>query len=111
MLLARAHVRQRVSLPAKVLAPDLSVCADGVVKDVSAGGALIYLPDGSPIPERVYLWREDGEPSIECQVRWRKINLVGLCFVAPESAGVRAFVKACKPAKRLAMSPRLRKSA
>ena len=111
MLHARAHARQPVNVTAKVLAPDLSICADCIVKDVSAGGVLIHLSDGSPVPDRVYIWREESQAILECRVQWRKINLVGLSFVAPESAAVRAFVKTCTPKKRLAMPHRLRKSA
>jgi PilZ domain len=111
MISARTYVRQQVSIAAKILAPDLSSCVDCEIKDVSAGGTLVHLPDGSPIPDRVYIWREESEAILECRVQWRKINLVGLSFVAPESAAVRTLIKTCAPAKRPATAPRLRKSA
>ncbi len=111
MLRERAHTRQQVSIGAKVLAPDLTSCADCVIKDVSPGGALISVRGEAQVPDRIYLWQAQTETSLECEVRWRKLNLIGLQFVAPEDLQVRALLRACSPPAQPLVMPRLRKSA
>jgi hypothetical protein len=111
MLRERAHTRQQVSIEAKVLAPDLSKCVDCTISDVSPGGALIALRSDARVPDRIYLWQAETEASLECEVRWRKLNLVGLKFVAPESPEARVLIKACLPQAHAIVPPRLRRSA
>lgn len=97
MLRDRAHARKQVSIEAKVLSPDLSECVDCIVNDVSEGGALISLRSDARVPDRIYLWQARTQTSLECEVRWRRLNLVGLKFIAPESVEARALMKVCSP--------------
>jgi len=111
MLRERAYLRQRVSIDGKILSPDLVTCVDCVVKDVSPGGALVSIRGEATVPDRIYLWQSRTGTSLECEVRWRKLNLVGLKFVEAESLAVRALVKACSPPEHPVAPIRVRKFA
>ena len=89
----RAFVRQQVHIDAKIAAPDMSSCVDCVVVDISENGALVSASrNAAAIPDRVYLWQSKTGIVFECEVRWRKLNLVGLRFVDPLPG-----VQKCKP--------------
>jgi PilZ domain len=77
----RASVRHPVSIAGKVLAPDLSVFVDCVVKDISAEGAMVQLTSSAAVPERVYLWQSKTSTFFECDVKWRKPGQIGLHFI------------------------------
>lgn len=109
MLRERAHTRQQVSIAAKVLAPDLSKCVDCMINDVSAGGALISLRGDARVPDRIYLWQAQTGTNLECEVRWRKLNLIGLKFTAPYKPEVHVLLRACSPPA--VAQPQLRRSA
>ncbi len=91
----RAFVRQQVDAAAKLFAPDMTTCIHCTVKDVSQGGALVAIRGEASVPDRVYLWQDEIETMIECEVRWRKLNLVGLRFI-DDPRKVRAFVNSCQ---------------
>jgi hypothetical protein len=111
MPIERAHVRQQVSVEAKVFAPDLSSCVDCMINDVSPGGALVSLRSDARVPDRIYLWQAQTGTNLECEVRWRKLNLIGLKFMAPESPQVRALIKACLPPAQIIAFVPVRRSA
>jgi hypothetical protein len=93
----RAFTRHQVAIPGKVLSPDLSSCVGCTVKDVSEGGVLVSLADQSELSDRIYLWQAETGVSIPCEVRWQKLNLVGLKFADVNSPAVRALTRICLP--------------
>ena len=92
----RAFVRQHVDAAAKLFAPDMATCIQCVVKDISQGGALVAIRGEVSVPDRVYLWQDETETMVECEVRWRKLNLVGLKFIDDDLLKLRAFVNSCQ---------------
>lgn len=77
----RAHQRHVVAVEAKLLSPDMSRCIDCVIRDISEGGALVTVRGEAVVPARVYLWQATAEAMVECEVRWNKLNLIGLKFL------------------------------
>lgn len=77
----RANPRQSVHIKARIVCPDLSRCVDCTVLDVSEGGALASVRTQVTVPDRIYLWQPVSQTMIECEVRWRKLNLLGLKFL------------------------------
>jgi hypothetical protein len=77
----RAAQRQAVCVEAKLVAPDMSRCVDCVIRDISEGGALVTVRGEAAVPARVYLWQATAEAMVECEVRWNKLNLIGLKFL------------------------------
>ena len=93
----RAFDRRQVSVAARIFAPDMSASIDCIVKDVSSGGAQVAITGGASVPDRVYLWQEEIEAMVHCEVRWRRNDLVGLSFVDSDQYEVRALVDRCLP--------------
>jgi hypothetical protein len=104
----RAFTRHLVSIGAKILSPDLATCVECVVKDISEGGALVALRGEASVPDRIYLWQARTGASFECEVRWRKLNLVGLKFIDADALELRALLSTCVAADRVAEPARLR---
>lgn len=78
----RALARHQVQIDGKIVSPDISCCVECVVKDISEGGALVSTRGNAPaVPDRVYLWQSQTGTIFECEVRWRKRNLLGLKFI------------------------------
>jgi hypothetical protein len=77
----RAYERQEVRIEGKIASPDISACVDCVVLNISDGGALVSMRNASAIPGRVYLWQAKTGTVFECEVRWKKLNFVGLRFI------------------------------
>ena len=73
--------RQAVCVEAKLLSPDMSRCIDCVIRDISEGGSLVSVRGETAAPPRVYLWQPTAEAMVECEVRWNKLNLIGLKFL------------------------------
>ena len=86
-------------IDAKIAAPDMSSCVDCVMMDISEGGALVSAGrNAAAIPDRVYLWQSKTGTVFECEVRWRKLNLIGLKFIdCARGAKVRAVIDRCGP--------------
>jgi hypothetical protein len=59
----------------------MSRCVDCVIRDISEGGALVTVRGEAAVPARVYLWQATAEAMVECEVRWNKLNLIGLKFL------------------------------
>jgi hypothetical protein len=89
-------VRQQTDAAAKLFAPDMTTCIHCTVKDISQGGALIAIRGEESVPDRIYLWQDEIEVMVACEVRWRKLNLVGLKFIDDDPRKVRAFVNSCQ---------------
>jgi hypothetical protein len=78
----RAHPRYGVRIEGKLISPDMSMCVDVLIRNLSEDGALVsVLAPIDVIPERVYLWQARTRTLFECSVQWRKSeNLLGLRF-------------------------------
>jgi hypothetical protein len=92
----RSYERQAVHIEGKIASPDMCVCVACVVLNISDGGALVSLcRNPSAIPARVYLWQAKTGTVFECEVRWRKLNFIGLRFIdSAGSAKARAVIDA-----------------
>jgi hypothetical protein len=93
----RALDRKQVNVCARIFAPDVSSSVDCVVRDISPGGTQIEITSGTSVPDRIYLWQEEIEAMVHCEVRWRRGNLVGLSFVDSDQRKVHALVARCMP--------------
>lgn len=92
----RASPRHQVRINGKILSPDGSCTVDCVVKDISEGGALVNVRSNVVLGSRVYLWQAETGTLFECDVRWRKLDHVGLHFIDIASrAKVRALIDRC----------------
>jgi hypothetical protein len=97
----RAHPRYGVRIEGKLMSPDMELCVDVVIKDLSEDGAMInILAPASIVPERVYLWQAQTRTLFECKVQWRQNNrLLGLHFTEECSRlSVRDLLAAAAPA-------------
>jgi hypothetical protein len=75
----RGAVRESVRLTAKLVYGQSSVGC--TVRDISATGASVFLPDGKDIPDEVTLSILSGTPAIHpAAVVWRLSPLIALRF-------------------------------
>lgn len=96
----RAFTRHQVRIDGKLLSPDMSFCVDCTVNDISEGGAQVSVRASAEVPARVYLWQAETGAFFECDVRWRKLHLIGLHFIDIASrTQSRALIERCKPAQ------------
>ncbi|HWB45394.1 MAG TPA: PilZ domain-containing protein [Hyphomicrobiaceae bacterium] len=77
----RSHPRQAVCVEGKLLSPDMTRCIECTIRDISEGGALVSVRSEAGALSRVYLWQPTAEAMVECEVRWNKLNLIGLKFL------------------------------
>jgi hypothetical protein len=97
----RVHPRYGVRIEGKLMSPEMALCVDVVIRDLSEDGALInVLAPASIVPERVYLWQARTRTLFECKVQWRKSDrLLGLRFTEECSRlSVRDLLAAAAPA-------------
>jgi len=76
----RMHVRRSVTVRGWIgsCQQDLLPCG---LQDISAGGAMLVLPDGAEVPDTFRLYFSPTAPTFRvCKVRWRKPNSVGVQF-------------------------------
>jgi hypothetical protein len=98
MTYTRTSPRHQVKIEGKIMSPDMSCFFDCVIKDLSEGGAQVWTPGTSALPTRVYLWQDRTKTLFECEVRWRKLNLMGLRFLdASYRAKARALLEDAVP--------------
>ena len=57
--------------------------AECIVRDISANGARLVLPDGLLIPDLIDLYMPQTEKYARAQVLWRRDNELGLVFTTP----------------------------
>lgn len=93
----RAFDRDQVNVAARIFSRDMSASIDCVIRDISSGGAQVEVIGGTFVPDRIYLWQEEIEAMVHCEVRWRLDHLVGLSFVDSDHRKVRALVDRCLP--------------
>jgi hypothetical protein len=78
----RSAPRYEVRIDAKIFSPDMSFCADCIIRDLSETGALVSTVVAAQLPPRVYLWESKSNSLIECEPRWQKNNkLFGLRMI------------------------------
>jgi hypothetical protein len=77
----RKFQRSKAFLGAKIVFNDSHSTFDCIVKEISAGGALIKIENALSTPESFSLALADGR-RFECQIRWRRINSIGVEFLA-----------------------------
>lgn len=81
MLDTRRTLREPVHEAGKIIFIDDPLFVDCVIRDISPDGAMVTLAVSVPLPLEVALWDERTGMLFECQVRWRKEQLVGLHFL------------------------------
>ena len=85
----RTSTRQRVLRAARLRFDGGTVAVDCVVRDISVGGAQLFVLSVSGIPSEFRL-ELDEFPARDCFVRWRQPNTLGIVFLSPQSAGLHA---------------------
>ncbi|WP_246091907.1 PilZ domain-containing protein [Aliirhizobium smilacinae] len=75
----RKFPRARAFLGAKILFNDHRSAFDGIVKEMSEGGAMIRTESAMSVPQNFTLQLSDGR-QFECEIRWRRINAIGVEF-------------------------------
>ena len=76
----RKYQRSKSFLGAKIIFNGDHSAFDCIVKEISAGGALIKIENALSVPESFGLALSDGR-RFECEVRWRRINSLGVEFL------------------------------
>jgi hypothetical protein len=77
----RAHPRVVVNAPARLFwGPKLAHWADGVIYDLSAGGAKVEVSGMYVLPRRLVLLHYGDDAAYECILRWRRWDTAGLSF-------------------------------
>ncbi len=76
----RRYSRTRIVGLAKISLPGENFYMSCVVLDWSHGGARIQPEDAQGCPDEFTLVSKDGS-SMECQVVWRRDNIVGVRFI------------------------------
>jgi len=75
----RQTPRRRSYLGGKLVYGDY-FSLDCVVRDITAEGARVQLPDGQAVPDKVYLVDLKTAIAYDAHVVWRRYPLVGLAF-------------------------------
>jgi hypothetical protein len=76
----RKYTRSRVLKGAKVILGTSSVI-DGVVRNLTDGGACIEIPNAVVLPEAVDVTFDGGYTFRPCRLIWRTLNETGVKFL------------------------------
>ena len=79
----RLAARRPSLLGARIEFNNRSSTLDCTVRDLSRTGARLALAGRSDVPDEFDLWIEDRNQRYRAQVRWRRLTLLGVEFVAP----------------------------
>jgi hypothetical protein len=85
----RTSMRQRVLRAARIRFGGGAEALDCVVRDISQGGAQIFVLSVNGIPSEFRL-EFDETSARDCFVRWRVPNTLGVVFLSPRAAALRA---------------------
>lgn len=86
----RRHPRQRVLKDGKIFSTNLNCVFDVKIRDLSASGALIRMPENANLPSGFSLLVVSERKLHAAEVRWRKGDTVGLEFVGkPQLSALR----------------------
>ena len=77
----RKHVRSRAFLGAKIVLEGGFSVFDCIVRDISESGARLKVENALSVPVNFTLLISDGR-SFEVTVQWRRIDSIGVRFVA-----------------------------
>ena len=80
-------VRQRTLKKGVVSYGDGYLTVECLVRDMSNGGAKLKLVNGVPVPNRFQLLVPSDGISVDCEVRWRESNQLGITFVGDITVG------------------------
>lgn len=80
----RNERRRRVLQGVKISFSDDFCCSEGVLKNVSEGGAQVLLNDGVAVPDRFKIINEMEGYEVECTATWRKGQTIGVKFTGPK---------------------------
>jgi len=76
----RIYGRRRVKLPGKIVFGNGSFALDCTIRDLSASGARIAVPNPDELPEQFILIEPKNFFAFYVSVEWHRSNLVGLSF-------------------------------
>jgi hypothetical protein len=85
----RTFARQRVLRSARIRFGGGADAVDCVVRDISGGGAQIFVLSINGIPSEFRL-EFDETSGRDCFVRWRVPNTLGVVFLSPRAASLGA---------------------
>lgn len=80
----RAHERERVLLPAKIIFNNKQSIFDCVVKDISSGGARLSVTSCLGIPDHFMLLIPFFDKRYPCWIIWSEMNEIGISFAPRE---------------------------
>ena len=83
----RKFARQRVLRAARIRFGERADAINCVVRDISAGGAQIFVLTVNGIPSEFRL-EFDESSARDCFVRWRVPNTLGVVFLSPQEAAL-----------------------
>ena len=90
-LIPRAHVRERVDLPAHiVIKGDPPILLPCRILNRSEGGAKIVMEGSWDLPNKLLILADGNNAVRECEVRWQLAYEAGLKFLHPCSDAFRA---------------------
>lgn len=82
----RGAPRQRVLKGAKIVYGNYMFVIDCTIRDMSASGARLRLPDASPVPANFHLFVKDNQTICAAHLVWRDGRDMGIAFdEAPKS--------------------------
>jgi hypothetical protein len=85
----RVFPRHQVRKDARLLFVDKPCLVECTIRDISEDGALLRLRMPVALPPLVLLWERGTGAMHECQVRWRKGDIVGVHFTDIAGRGER----------------------
>ena len=77
----RASPRREVRKDGKIIFVDQPFFIECAIRNMSEDGALLTMLVNFPLPKEIMLWEEKSGTIYECDVRWRRENLVGVRFL------------------------------
>lgn len=75
----RKFERYRALLGGRIFYNNGQSSLDCILRDISEGGSRIKVENSIAVPEKFHLVLNDGR-NFDCQVRWRKVGLLGVSF-------------------------------
>ncbi len=88
-----------------------SLTCDATVKDLTSMGAKLQIDNKQIVPDKILLTIPVDGVSIECEVRWRCENKLGVGFIGEwENCGRNARVQSVDINNIIASKPTLRKA-
>lgn len=98
----RRHPRQRVLKDGKIFSSNLNCVFDVKIRDLSASGALIRMPENASLPSGFSLLVVSERKLHAAEVRWRKGDTVGIEFVGKPQMSALRIGKVYQPVAEMA---------